>query len=202
MTIAIIDRQLLYLYGLRQFLKEQFPDVRILEYERVDTIQKFTADQIPNLFILGIGRANETQHLDFISRVSKRHTIKTIVYDETADYARARLYLKAGANGYLSKQNDIDELTESIKQVLKGERFICGEVAGLVFNNSRPLGGYKSRLTNREYEVARHLIDGMKTSAIAKQLNRKASTISTIKNTIFRKLEVDNIMMLRDRITA
>jgi DNA-binding NarL/FixJ family response regulator len=55
-------------------------------------------------------------------------------------------------------------------------------------------------LTNRESEIAKYLSQGMTTSWIANELGRKASTISTIKHSIFKKMKVDNILELRTAI--
>jgi DNA-binding NarL/FixJ family response regulator len=48
--------------------------------------------------------------------------------------------------------------------------------------------------------VAQYLAEGMQTSWIAHKLNRKVSTISTIKSNIFHKLQIDNILKLREQI--
>ena len=51
-------------------------------------------------------------------------------------------------------------------------------------------------LAAREREVFDCLIQGMKTSEIAKKLELKPNTISTIKKVIFRKLDIHSSMEL------
>jgi len=202
MTIAIIDKQPIFLFGLSLYLTAHYENARILKYDSINDCQKFSPDLMPELFIIGFGQALETANLDFIHRISKQKTVRTIAYDEEADYNRAWLLLNAGVNGYLSKENDISELSNGIRQVLKGERFVCSEISNKIHHDNRPLSPFRAKLTNREYEIAKYLIEGMKTSSIAEQVGRKASTISTIKKTIFKKLQVDNVFMLREKIEA
>jgi len=49
-----------------------------------------------------------------------------------------------------------------------------------------------NRLSPREKEVAICIMEGMSTSLIAKKLGLKSNTISTTKNHIFIKLQVDS----------
>jgi DNA-binding NarL/FixJ family response regulator len=54
------------------------------------------------------------------------------------------------------------------------------------------------QLSNREIEVARLLIKGYGNLEIAELLNIKKSTVSTFKNRIFEKLDIDNLADLID----
>lgn len=54
------------------------------------------------------------------------------------------------------------------------------------------------KLSEREFEIAQYLSKGMRVSKIAEKLDRRVSTISTIKKSIFTKLEVDSVVKLAD----
>lgn len=51
-------------------------------------------------------------------------------------------------------------------------------------------------LSNREFEIAKYLLEGYKTLEIAHQLNLKSNTVSTIKRNIFLKLRVESVIDL------
>ncbi|MCX6204592.1 MAG: helix-turn-helix transcriptional regulator [Bacteroidetes bacterium] len=51
-------------------------------------------------------------------------------------------------------------------------------------------------LAAREREIFNCLIEGMKTSEIAKKFDLKPNTVSTIKKVIFRKLDIHSSMEL------
>jgi DNA-binding NarL/FixJ family response regulator len=55
---------------------------------------------------------------------------------------------------------------------------------------------YTTTLATREREVFNCLIEGMKTSEIAKKFDIKPNTVSTIKKVIFRKLRINSPMEL------
>ena len=49
------------------------------------------------------------------------------------------------------------------------------------------------KLSNREMDVARHLIEGLGIIVVSSRLNLSSSTVSTFKRRIFEKLGVHNI---------
>lgn len=51
-------------------------------------------------------------------------------------------------------------------------------------------------LSNREFEIAKMLIDGCGNLEIANRLNIQMSTVSTYKNRVFEKLDISNIIAL------
>ena len=87
-----------------------------------------------------------------------------------------------------------------ITHLLEGKRYLCGSVTALLVDKFfyGPIEKVVKvrNLTRREYEIAQYLSEGMKLWEIAKKIDRHASTISTIKKTIFSKLEVDSVMKL------
>ena len=54
----------------------------------------------------------------------------------------------------------------------------------------------KSRLSKREQEILKLLLEGKTTQVIAQELLVKSNTISTVKNRLFEKLQVSNIVEL------
>jgi len=208
MKIAVIDKHPISRAGLVSFLHTRFKDISIIESENIASFQKTYADQDPDLFILGISQSANAININFITMVSKGREQLTgfvIAYDEKPNFSMITHYLKAGLRGYITKQNDLDEIETCIREVIKGKRYICDEVMQSILDSYYDAGGTSREnnfppLTRREYEIAKYLIKDMKTSIIAKTLGVTASTVSTIKNTIFKKLDVDNIPNLREVI--
>ena len=202
MTIALVDKHPLILSGLHQFISEEFKDAKIVEADSVTSLQGKFRYNMPELFILGFGQNTDDENASFISRAKNKHAVKTIVFDDHPDHSRAKYYLQTGANGYISKQDQLSDLSLCIKKVLKGERYVCPEIFVLMEKNQNISIQLSGILSTREYEIAKYLSEGMRTSSIAETLGRKASTISTIKNNIFKKLKVDNILQLRKTLAV
>ena len=107
----------------------------------------------------------------------------------------------AGAVGYLCKKDEIDEIVEAARRVVRGE-FVLGRLVEdrceLQRNaNGRPVPLVHTRLdtlTERELEVLRLIGRGMSRQEIADALSRSARTIDNHRAAIMRKLGI------RDRV--
>jgi len=197
-TLAVIDKQPILRTGIRLFLKSNFNDITILTADSVESVIPLYSEYIPDLFILGMGIGPKAEYFDSIKAIRKQFPDAVILlYDQKPDTILLPLYLKAGVHGYISKQNDIEELDACIRQLLAGKKYICKQISDAnskIFRRRRN----PAALSSREYEVANYLSQGMKISWIAQTMGIKISTGSTFKNKIFKKLNVENILQLRE----
>lgn len=105
--------------------------------------------------------------------------------------------MQAGAQGYVLKEAEQDELVRAIHAVVAGEAIFSPRVASRVlgyFVTPRPTaiaGDYPfPELTERERAVLRLLAEGRRTAAIARELFLSPKTVSNHLTAIFAKLEV------------
>ncbi|TLU99388.1 response regulator [Dyadobacter luticola] len=113
-------------------------------------------------------------------------------------------YLKAGANGFVSKNASIEDLKRAILSVLAGGRYLSQRVQHQLFKStfddgSKPTNPLES-LSQRELEVMDLLLEGRWTKEIATALNITGSSVSTYKFRIFEKLEVTTIIELYQKV--
>lgn len=102
--------------------------------------------------------------------------------------------LRAGALGYLNKQETNEKLIKAIRTVLRNERFLSDElnarlVASALSNfetQKEPL----DRLSDREYEIFRLIGEGLTTGAIADRLLLSPHTIDSHREHLKQKLNV------------
>ena len=100
--------------------------------------------------------------------------------------------LRAGAAGYLTKERSASELTDVIRRLHSGRRYI-GErlaeqlAAGLIMDPEHPL---HEALSDREYEVLRQLGCGKSVTAIAEGMHLSPKTVSTYRSRILVKLQL------------
>lgn len=103
--------------------------------------------------------------------------------------------LKAGANGYTTKDRDPRELLTAVYKVARGGRYVDSDLAELiVFETARshersPL----ECLSARELEILRHIAKGLAIGDIAQLLHLSPKTVSTHKIKLMQKLGIDNI---------
>ncbi len=112
------------------------------------------------------------------------------MHDETIYAERA---LRAGAKGYLMKQEATTSILFAIRSILKGKLYISERMRSLILqqriagqSSDSPIIG----LTATEFEVFHQLGIGLGIAEIARQLNRSSSTIDTHRANIKRKLHI------------
>lgn len=100
--------------------------------------------------------------------------------------------LKAGAAGYVTKENAPNELVSAIRKVVNGGRYISPNVAellafGLNAASERPR---HETLSDREFQVMQLMARGKTLIEIAEDLSLSAKTVSTYRTRLMEKLDV------------
>jgi DNA-binding NarL/FixJ family response regulator len=115
------------------------------------------------------------------------------MHDEALFAERA---LRAGARGYIMKQEAIDGLVVAIQQVLSGQIYVSKRVSqGVLERVGREApapGGRLGNLTDRELEVFELIGRGLSTAVIADRLSVSVKTIETYRSNIKTKLNLKN----------
>ena len=101
---------------------------------------------------------------------------------------------RAGAMGYVLKQDAADELHAAVKSVMANRRFVSSKLdlevrEAMECQWSRP-EGYTTNLTERQRQILAMLANGSSTKNIAKELNISMKTVEFHKANITRKLGV------------
>lgn len=131
--------------------------------------------------------------MDVIRQVRARDpNIKFLVISGYQESLYAERALRAGAHGYLNKQESNEMVLQAIRAVLTGQRFVSPEMTQKLV--SQALTGHVDsrpaieRLTNRELQVFRLIGEGHSSGAIAEQLFLSTHTIDTHRENLKRKL--------------
>jgi DNA-binding NarL/FixJ family response regulator len=100
--------------------------------------------------------------------------------------------IRAGANGYLSKESNSDLLLPAMRKVAAGGAFISPKVAELLATDVAPRDSSSAHtlLTDREYEVFSRIVHGDSLTAIADELCLSIKTVSTHKSHILTKMNL------------
>lgn len=126
--------------------------------------------------------------------------IKILVFTGLEEDLHVLKFIKAGANGYVSKLSEEEEIRQAISDIVhKGEYFSALSRNLMVqFVHNPDLINPLSRLTNRELQIAEMYAEGLGNLEIANHLDIKQNTVSTIKKNIFDKLKIENLVELID----
>ncbi|TAK91176.1 MAG: response regulator transcription factor [Verrucomicrobia bacterium] len=113
------------------------------------------------------------------------------MHDETLYAERA---LRAGARGYIMKQEPPEKLLEAMRQVLNGQIYLSGPMSARILNaftGRHAKGGSPiAQLSDRELEILNLIGRGQDSHAIARQLNVSPKTVDAHRGHIKQKLHI------------
>jgi DNA-binding NarL/FixJ family response regulator len=136
---------------------------------------------------------------DLIARVRAHWPKQPVLVLSMHDTAQvASRALKAGADGYVTKDSEPEVLLAAIRKVAAGGRFISSEVAqkmALLATASGDLMPHNT-LSDREFDVFKGLIKGLGVNDIAEHLHISNKTVSTHKARLLEKMQMASIAEL------
>ena len=182
--------------GLRQIL-EDIPDIIVAAEAGSgdEAMQKAAADDL-DVVILDISMPGKNW-LDVIreSKIIKPRLI-FLVLSRHADLQYALTALKAGASGYLTKNNIVDELIVAIRKVYSGGNYVSPDLAGKMAQNAATGSSIDKlpheSLSPNEFKVLCMIIQGKTLKHIAEEISLSQSTVSTYKSRILHKMNMEN----------
>jgi DNA-binding NarL/FixJ family response regulator len=124
--------------------------------------------------------------------------IRVIVLSMHDSVPHISAMLEAGADGYLLKNVKQDELLSAIEKVMTGARYLQRSIAG---SYTRSLQQQKEaekqcRLSPREIEIMRLVVQGISTAGISRRLFISELTVETHRKNIGRKTGAKNPLSL------
>ena len=136
---------------------------------------------------------------DLIARIRAHWPSQPILVLSMHDTAQiASRALKAGADGYVTKDSEPQVLLAAIRKVGAGGRFISGDVAqkmALLATSNSDLLPHNS-LSDREFDVFKCLVKGLGVNDIADQLSISNKTVSTHKARLLEKMQMGSVAEL------
>ena len=136
--------------------------------------------------------------IDLLKTIRIKHPALPVLilsmHDESTYAERA---LRAGANGYIMKQEATDQVLTAIRKIIRGEVYISERLASRVLQHfirgsassaESPL----SNLSDRELEVFRLIGEGHGTRQIADELHISVKTVESYQAHIKEKLALRN----------
>jgi DNA-binding NarL/FixJ family response regulator len=148
----------------------------------------------PDVAIIDIALKN-SDGLELIKQLkAKDSKLRTLVWSMYGEHLYAERALRAGARGYITKEQATDKIIEAIRQVLAGKIYVSEALREKLL--ARTVGhqvesqdlAATDQLTDRELAVFRLIGRGVTTSAIARHLALSVHTIETYRERIKTKL--------------
>lgn len=193
--IVIIDDHPIFRLGLKELI-DQEEDLQVCgEVEKPAEALKMIADVSPDMILIDLALEQEDDGLDLISQIREQFdTLPLLVismYDESRYAEKA---IRAGANGYIMKQEALESVIKAIQVILNGNIYISRNIMhDILTDNIHPeskSNSISNLLTEREIEVFCLIGKGKSTNEIADELYLSPKTIGTYRERIKEKLSI------------
>ena len=200
--IVIIEDHPVLCSGLRQLVDNQ-PDLACVGVaDNISDAKRLVAECKPNLTVLDL-RLKGGDALDFIKTLRVEHPeVKVLVLSQYDELIFAERTLRAGASGYIMKENVTDEVLRALRKVLSGDLYFSERVAAAVVQRTlreKPIASRDGveRLSDREMQVFQLLGASYSPREIAEQFHLSRKTIETHCEKIKHKLNLHNAAELK-----
>jgi len=205
--ILLVDDHAVVRYGIAQLINRQ-PDMAVCGEEE-DASKALTAIATlkPNLVIADIS-LKDSSGLELMRNIKAQHTgLPVLVVSGHDESIYAEIAFRAGALGYLMKEEALDKIVVAIRRVLSGAIYVSDSLAAKMLQqqirgqtsiNESPV----KDLSDRELEVFQLIGQWKTTRDIAEELHLSVKTIEYYREQIKRKLSLKNAAELTQRATA
>jgi len=124
----------------------------------------------------------------------KKSSVPILVLSRHPEEQYAVRVLKAGADGYLTKESAPNELALAIQKVARGGKYISASLADQLASYVKDESEKKphERLSDREFQVMSMLASGKTVGEIAREMALSVNTISTYRLRILEKMKLTN----------
>ena len=197
LRIMLVDDHAVVRAGYRALLERQ-ADMQVC-CEAADGASAYTRAAAADLDLVVMDLSMPGQGgLECLARLHRRDpALKLLAFSMHAHASYARQAFAAGARAYVTKSSDADVLVQAVRALARGERFLSADIAqALAWERFGAGCGQLERLSVREFEILRQLLDGRHVDDIASALHVSVKTVRNQHYSIKRKLEVDDDIAL------
>jgi DNA-binding NarL/FixJ family response regulator len=188
--------------GLRQLIDKQ-PDLACVGIaDNTSDAKRLVEQSKPDLMLLDL-RLKGGDALDLIKTLRVEHPeTKVLVLSQYDELIFAERTLRAGASGYIMKENVANEVLRAVRKVLTGELYFSEKVATALVQRSlreKPSASHVGleRLSDRELQVFQLIGASHSTREIAEQFHLSPRTVETHREKIKFKLGLHSAAELK-----
>lgn len=195
--IAIVDDHPMVRQGITVVLQAE-KDIEICgEAESVSEALEMLDREKPDLAIVDLHLKNSSG-LELIKDLQVRHPdMPVLVLSMRDEGFYAERVLRAGARGYVTKEEGPRKVIEGVRRVLAGDIFLSDRMASKVMSKivgglDKPGDSPMDQLTDRELEVFELIGQGLPTREVAERLHISPKTVDSHREHIKQKLQLDS----------
>ena len=191
--IIIADDHKLILDGLKALFKDAEQFQIIAEAENGQRLVELAKIMLPEVIITDIDMPilNGIEAVKILRNLMPG--LKILVLTMHKDKNMFLKLQEAGANGYIHKNCDKEELLFAINQILKGKEFVSNEIQVIETSFKVQDVVAEVELTKREIEILILITEGLTNIEIGKKIFISDRTVDTHRTNLMKKLNVKNV---------
>jgi DNA-binding NarL/FixJ family response regulator len=193
--ILVVDDHPIVRQGLALMLNREADLVVCGEAEDANGAMLVMTSAHPDVLILDIS-LNGPDGLDLLKTIRTTHpTLPVLILSMHDESIYAERALRAGANGYIMKQEATEKVLVAVRRILTGEIYVSDRVANKLLKHYITGSGTLRNssiadLSDRELEVFRLIGEGHSTRQIAEELHISVKTVESYQAHIKEKLSL------------
>jgi DNA-binding NarL/FixJ family response regulator len=203
MTIRIViaDDHKIVRNGLRSLIEKELDIEVIAEADNGRSVVRIATELAPEVVVMDIAMPDLNGIEATRQIINALPRTKVIALSMHADKRYVMEMLKAGASGYILKDNAYEELASAIRTAMRNRTYLSPQVAETVIGDYVKLAmtandSAFSLLSAREREVLQLFAEGKSTAQIAESLYLSVKTVETYRQHIMEKLNIRSIAEL------
>lgn len=204
MRIMLVDDHAIVRRGLAQLIEGEADLTVSGEAENVEEAMAALDAAAPDLVVVDI-TLKQSSGIDLIIQLrEQRPDIKTLVLSMHTEISVAERALRAGARGYVTKQDADEEFIGALRKVAAGGLYVPPYMSdrlleSLVNIHEPTFEERLAALSDRERAVFECMGAGKDTKEIASELGLNLKTVETYRRRLKAKLEIDSTSKLTYR---
>ncbi|KFE99621.1 LuxR family transcriptional regulator [Chryseobacterium formosense] len=203
-NFLLADDHSLIRQGVEFLIEELEFDGEIFHASTLNKVLEITEAQSIDILVID-AIFPDGNSLTILSQIKQlKPEIKILVFSGVDENTQSVKYIQAGANGFLSKLSEEDEIKNAILKIHHQGKYISEITQNALLNSvtNKSLINPLQSLTEREIQIAGMYAKGLGNLEIAAYLDIKQNTVSTIKKRIFDKLNIENLVELIELMKA
>ncbi len=196
--VCVADNYPVVHFGIKSYFKDHKDISIVANIGNFSMLNDILAEKEIDVLLLDLELEGLSSIITIKSIVKNFPNTKIIIYSGLPEQIYAPNVIKAGAAGFVHKNEKLGSLADAIIKAHEGKIVMNEEIKksfALLAKKSKNERLYR-KLSNREVEVLRYLSDGKKNHEIATILHLNEKTISTYKLRLLTKLDVTNLVDL------
>jgi DNA-binding NarL/FixJ family response regulator len=198
--VLLADDHLIVLKGLSDLLYAQYGKIEIDAISNAAQIVDKITQTKYDVIILDVDMPGFDVSEAIIQILAHDPSNKVIIFSMVSPKLFTRRLYSLGIKGFISKEASPKEILDAIDRVMLGRIYYNNDIVDILMQSKNNMGEGNpfERLSEREVDVFKLLMQGRSVKEISNNLNMQPGSVGTLKARIFNKTATKNIIELSE----